>query len=72
MIRNFVSVKKQDWDEHIGLLLAAYWSTPHSATCFTPNMMMLGREINLPVDILYPLPKSDEPTETTVCSRPQK
>ena len=60
MIRNFVSANKQVWDEHMGLLLAAYRSTPHFATGFTPNMMMLNKEVNLPVDLLYLLPKSDD------------
>ena len=50
MIR-YVSANQKDWDKHLPLLIAAYRSTPHSLTRFTPNMLMLGREVHQPVDI---------------------
>ena len=56
MIRSFVSLNKLEWDHHIPLLTAAYRSTVHPATGFTSNKLMLGREVNLPVDLLYPRP----------------
>ena len=56
MIKSFVNNNRTNWDEHINLLLAAYRSIPHPATRFTPNYLMLGREINLPLQILCPLP----------------
>ena len=54
MVRSFVDSNKQDWDVHIPLLTAAYRSTVHPSTGFTPNKLMLGREVNLPVDIIFP------------------
>lgn len=56
MIRTFVNSNMNNWDNFIGLLLAAYRSTVHPATGFTPNMMMFGREVILPNQIIYPLP----------------
>ncbi|VDI50045.1 Hypothetical predicted protein [Mytilus galloprovincialis] len=44
MIKTFVNKNVTNWDEYINLLLAAYRSTPHPATGFSPNYMMLGRE----------------------------
>ena len=64
MIRSFIDANKSDWDVHIPLLTSAYRSTVHPATGFTPNKLMLGREVNLPVDILYPRPSPHEPVET--------
>ena len=43
------------------LLLAAYRSAVHPATGYSPNMMMFGREVNIPSDILYPFPRPEEP-----------
>ena len=64
MIRSFIASNIYDWDVHIPLLTAAYRSTRHPATGFTPNKLMLGREVNLPIDILYPRPSSLEPLES--------
>lgn len=59
MIKSFVSKSKTDWDQYIGLLMAAYRSTPHPATGFTPNLLMFGREVYLPNHIMFPFPKPD-------------
>ena len=45
---------------YIDLLMAAYRSTVHPATGFTPNEMMLGRDVNLPIHIIYPTPDQDK------------
>ena len=61
MIRKFVDKNLNNWDKYINLLLAAYRSTTHPATGYTPNMLMFGREVNLPSDLLYPFPKPEAP-----------
>ena len=43
------------------LLLAVYRATPHPATGYSPNMLMFGREVNIPSNILYPFPRQEEP-----------
>ena len=42
-----------EWDRHVPLLLLAYRSAVHEATRETPAMLMLGRELTLPVDLFY-------------------
>ena len=59
MIKKFVSQHKQDWDQHLQLLVAAYRASPHPATGFSPNYLMFGREVNLPSDILFPFPQTE-------------
>ncbi|CAC5374833.1 unnamed protein product [Mytilus coruscus] len=59
MLRSFINNNKTNWDQFVWLLLAAYRSTPHPATGFTPNFLMFGREVNLPNHILFPLPKHE-------------
>ena len=61
MIKKFVDHNKNNWDKHLDLLLAAYRSAVHPATGYSPNMLMFGREVNIPSDILYPFPRPEEP-----------
>ena len=45
-------IKDQDeWDLHLGCLTGAYRATPHESTGLTPNMVMLGREVKLPMEV---------------------
>jgi len=52
-IRCFLENKAETWDQYIGLLGMSLRATVSAATGFTPNMMFLGREVTLPMDILY-------------------
>jgi hypothetical protein len=61
MILSFIDKNHKDWDLYLPLLMAAYRSTVHPATGYTPNMMMLGREVHLPVDIIFPIPQMAVP-----------
>ena len=42
-----------DWDHYIQFLLWAYRSTTQESTNASPNLLMLGREVFLPVDDLW-------------------
>ena len=61
MIKKFVDSNRSNWDKHLDLLLAAYRATPHPASGYSPNMLMFGREVNTPSNILYPFPRPEEP-----------
>ena len=63
MIEKFADKNHRNWDKYLSLLLAAYRATPHPATGFSPNMLMFGREVNLPGDILFPFPRQEEPSD---------
>ena len=41
----------EDWDLKLPLIMMAYRSTEHESTGETPNMLMTGRQMILPVDI---------------------
>lgn len=51
MIASYISDKQDDWDEHIPLLMMAYRSSIHETTGVSPALMMLGRELTLPIDL---------------------
>ena len=52
MLSLWVDQSQTDWDEHLALLMMAYRSSKHETTKETPNAMMLGREVSMPVDLL--------------------
>jgi len=54
MLSAFVNIRADDWDEHIPFLAMAYRSSVHSSTGCTPYAMLHGREVTLPVDLMYP------------------
>lgn len=43
---------QKEWDEKLPLLTLAYRSTVHEVTGYSPNYVMLGREVMLPLDIM--------------------
>lgn len=60
MLAKLVNDNRSNWDEILDYVMAAYRATPHDSTGLTPNMMMLGRESHLPVDLVFGYEGSDE------------
>ena len=59
MLSKFCAENTAAWDEMVPYVVSAYNSSKHSSTGLSPNLLFLGREITLPVDIIYgtePLP----------------
>ncbi|KRX54273.1 Retrovirus-related Pol polyprotein from transposon [Trichinella sp. T9] len=54
----------EDWDVHLDRVLLAYRSSVHHTTGATPCRIILGRELRLPVDVVYGLPQGMQ-AETT-------
>ena len=52
MLSKFVDGNQKDWDLYLPLLMMAYRSSVHESTGFSPNEMMLGREVLLPLDLV--------------------
>ena len=65
MITSFIDKKPQHWDAYLPLLTPAYRSTIHPATGYTPNYLMFGREVTLPIDLLFPLPRGSAEMDET-------
>ncbi|KRX21414.1 hypothetical protein T07_12564, partial [Trichinella nelsoni] len=47
-----------DWDAHLDGVLLAYRSSVHHTTGVTPSRVIFGREMRLPVDLVYGLPEN--------------
>ena len=65
MMRMHVNERQTNWDEVVPLALAAYRSTKQETTGQTPNMLMMGREVNFPVDLIAGRPPGEESHEVT-------
>ena len=62
----YISKNQRDWDEQLPWALMAYRSSEHETTKLSPCMLMLGREIELPIDLVYgPHPQRDDFAEET-------
>ena len=48
MIAVYTKQNETDWDKHLPILTAAYQSCVHEKTGYTSNLLLLGREANLP------------------------
>ncbi len=48
-----VEEDKEKWDEHLLVLMVAYHLSVHDTTGFTPIYLMYGREIQLPLDVMF-------------------
>ena len=53
MISKFVTKHQKDWDQYLPYLMMAYRSSVHETLGETPCFMMMGREVRLPVDLIY-------------------
>ena len=56
MISKYVDENQKIWDQYLTLLTAAYQSCKHEGTGYFPNMVMLGREVRQPVDLVIGVP----------------
>ncbi|KAL0151489.1 hypothetical protein M9458_053275 [Cirrhinus mrigala] len=53
-----------EWDLMDPYAVMAYRATKHSSTGFTPNMMLFGREITEPIDLVAGKPPNDTLTQS--------
>ncbi|KAL9964889.1 hypothetical protein ACROYT_G028596 [Oculina patagonica] len=52
MLRGKLKESQDDWDLQLQPCMMAYRSSVHKSTGETPNMLMLGREIEVPLDVI--------------------
>ena len=72
LIRCFLKSNHKSWDEHLQQLAVAIRSTINRHTGFTPNMMILGREVMLPVDLMFGSISQEETTSAEYVTKLQQ
>ncbi len=70
-IKNIIECTVKDerntWDKSPDLVMMAYRATPQTLTVFSPNMLVTGNEMNIPMDLIYVTPKSRIHLENYEC-----
>ncbi|XP_014677591.1 PREDICTED: uncharacterized protein LOC106817443 [Priapulus caudatus] len=63
MLGKVVNQQRNDWDDHLPFVMAAYRGTVHESTGCSPNLLLFGREVGMAADLLMEAaPETDEPT----------
>ena len=52
MIAVYTNQNQTDWDKHLPMPTVTYRSCVHEKTGYTSNLLMLGREVNLPIELV--------------------
>ena len=53
LLRAYCDENQRDWDVHLPFVMMAYRSSVHESTGYSPNELMLGWNIQLPVDLVF-------------------
>ena len=65
MLKAYCSDQQSCWDSYLQQVMMAYRSSPHSSTKFSPNKMVFGREITLPMQAFIGRPLQERKADMT-------
>jgi hypothetical protein len=57
-LRKVISTHQRDWDKSLPLLLLDYGESTHINICTMPTRIVLGRDLHLPCNLLFGVPKT--------------
>ena len=57
MLAKCVSEEQNNWSEQLPYVMMAYGSSVHELTGYTPQFLVFGQELCLPLDCMYPNPQ---------------
>jgi len=58
MMGRVVDEHQRDWDTVLPYVMAAYRSSRHEVTQYSPNYLLMGRDVRAPVDLVYGSPET--------------
>lgn len=68
-LATFVEDHQGDWDLHLLLLLMSYQTAVHETTRLSPAMLMFGRELRVPLDLLIGRPREESGVKVILSTR---
>lgn len=72
MVGRVVSDQQTGRTDHWQPLMSAYRAAVHNRIGYSPNFIMLGREVNMPFDIIVKTPKDERVTSDAYVDRLQR
>ena len=72
MLRGKIKEDQKDWDLQLPACMMAYRSAVHESTGVSPNLLMLGREMEVPLDVMTETPPDAPPLKTDYVQAVQK
>ena len=64
MLAKTIDDFQSNWTQQLAYVMMAIRTSVHESTGYTPQFLVFGKEINLPIDIQYPSP--EQPNKTDV------
>jgi hypothetical protein len=53
LLAKTISEHQLDWTDHLPFVMSAYRAAIHSSTGYSPNFLMLARDVYLPLDVVF-------------------
>ena len=72
MLRGKIKEDQKDWDLQLPACMMAYRSAVHESTGVSPNLLMLGREVEVPLDVMTETPPDAPPLKSDYAQAVQK
>ena len=60
LVHTYAADDPTQWDKYLNIVMLGYNSTVHASTGLEPNRLMLGKNVNMPIDVMMP---ADEEVE---------
>ena len=72
MLRGKIKEDQKDWDLQLPTCMMAYRGAVHESKGASPNLLMLGREVEVPLDVTTEAPPDAPPLQTDYPQAVQK
>ena len=63
MLAKCENEEKSNWSQQLPYVMMAYRSSVHESTGYTPQLLVFGQELSLPLDCMYPNPQQNATTD---------
>ena len=63
MLAKCINEEQSNWSQQLPYVKMAYRSSVDESTGYTPQFLVFGQELSLPLDCMYPKPQENETTD---------
>ena len=63
MLAKCINEEQSNWPQQLPYVMMAYRSSVHESTGYTPQFLVFGQELSLPLDCMYPNPHENATTD---------